>query len=453
MNFGYERYNTEIIAQTDKKRICAYFVVSDLHKVNEADLRLKTEELTEEVAKHEDWILESVIWDAKHGIDTNHEGLNTILEKAKNNEFDILLVHHLSIISHQGGKIFDYALQLHLREKSIYGIVDNIHSFDELAESIPLTTARKKQYENLKAPKEKPKAKSKAKTATEPRPQKVPRISEGYTVGKLTVMERLPEKKNGFSYWLCKCECGGEIKLDTRNIQRGTVRDCGCETRVKPGQRDLTGMRFGKLVCLEPTFVRGKSGGTVWKCQCDCGNVCEAVSTQLTQGYKKSCGCLSHPPLKEFIGKQFGDLEVIEYAGKWNGVHHWKCKCKCGNETVTTQSNLQIGHTQSCGCRQETVFIENLQLYDGTSVTILESIAKGTMLKTNKSGYRGVFQTPNGKWCAQITFKRKTYHLGIYDDIQDAVKARKRGEEMHDEFLEWYYANIKNKEENKDGES
>jgi len=237
---------------------------------------------------------------------------------------------------------------------------------------------------------------------------KVPRICEGYTIGKLTVRERLPEKKNGFSYWRCECECGGEIALDTRKIQRGTARDCGCETRVKPGQKDLTGVRFGKLVCLEPTDERGKSGGTVWKCQCDCGNTCLAVSTQLTHGYKKSCGCVGHPPLKKFIGKQFGDLTVIDYVEKKNGVHLWRCKCKCGGEAVVCQSNLQIGHTTSCGCKQEKQIIDNLQLYDGTSVTLLESAAKGKLLSTNKSGYRGVFQTPNGKWCAQITFKRKT---------------------------------------------
>ena len=275
---------------------------------------------------------------------------------------------------------------------------------------------------------------------------KVPKICEGYTVGMLTVKERLPEKKNGYSYWRCECECGGEISLDTRTLQRRTVRDCGCETVVKPGQKDLTEVRFGSLVCKEPTDQRGPSGGTIWKCECDCGNICYAVSTQLTHGYKKSCGCLGHPPLKKFIGRYFGDLEVVEYAGKWDGVHHWKCKCKCGNETVVCQSNLQIGHTRSCGCKQEKQIYENLQLYEGTSVTILES-AKRTMLKNNKSGYRGVFQVPNGKWCAQITFKGKKYHLGIYEDIMDAVRARKRGEEMHDEFLEWYYANVKNKKE------
>lgn len=269
---------------------------------------------------------------------------------------------------------------------------------------------------------------------------KVPKIAEGYTVGKLTVAERTKERISGYSVWHCVCECGGEIHLDTRTLQRRTVRDCGCTTLVAPGQKDLVGVRFGRLICLEPTSERSKGGGTIWRCQCDCGNSCLAVSTQLTRGYKKSCGCLGHPPLKKFIGKRFGDLEVIAYEEKKNGVHLWRCRCKCGNEAVVCQSNLQGGHTKSCGCLQEKQILDNLKLCDGTSVAILEA-SKRKLLKSNKSGYTGVYQRPNGRWTAQITFKGKTYCLGTFDDIQDAVKARKRGEEMHDAFLAWYYSN------------
>ena len=149
MNFGYEKHNADVISGTDKKRICGYFVVSDLHKVIDVDIRFRTQELLEEVAKHEDWMLESIIWDANHRVDTNREGLNTILEKAKNDEFDILLLHHVTIISRQGGKTFDYVLQLHKLDKSVYGIIDNIHSLDELVKSLHLSIPRKKQYEEL----------------------------------------------------------------------------------------------------------------------------------------------------------------------------------------------------------------------------------------------------------------------------------------------------------------
>ena len=151
MNFGYEKHNTDKIPTTDKKRICVYFTVLDTHKITPVDLRFRTNELLEEVAKHDDWILESVIWDANHKIDTNREGLNTILDKARNDEFDILLLHHATLISRSGSKTFDWTVQLHLLGKSLYGIVDGIHSFDELAEAMHLTVARQKQYEALKA--------------------------------------------------------------------------------------------------------------------------------------------------------------------------------------------------------------------------------------------------------------------------------------------------------------
>ena len=150
LKFGYEKYNTEAIANTDKIRICAYFVVSDFQKDFAVSVRLGTEELLDEIEKHEDWILESVIWDANHKVDTNREGLSIILEKAKNNEFDILLMPHCMVISRSGSKNFDYTVQLYKLDKSIYGITDGIRSFDALVENIHLTPARQKQYDELK---------------------------------------------------------------------------------------------------------------------------------------------------------------------------------------------------------------------------------------------------------------------------------------------------------------
>lgn len=269
----------------------------------------------------------------------------------------------------------------------------------------------------------------------------LPRIELGVCIGKLRVLEATDQRKGGYIVWRCTCGCGGEILLDTRTLQRGTVRDCGCETKVRPGQKDLTGQRFGRLVCLEPTKERSKNGGgVIWRCRCDCGNECLAPSGQLLKGYKKSCGCLSHPPLKEYIGKRFGMLTVIEYAGKKDGMHRWKCRCDCGRETIVGQTLLQSGQTKSCGCLQTSVIRENLKLAEGTSVTILESL-KHHKNTNNTSGYTGVYQNKkSGRWIAQIGFQGKMYYLGSFEKKEDAVKARKAGEEMHEEFLEWYYS-------------
>ena len=266
-----------------------------------------------------------------------------------------------------------------------------------------------------------------------------PKVQPGYTAGNLTVVQATEQRKAGYTVWVCRCVCGNEILLDTRYLQRRTVSDCGCITKVKPGQRDFTGQRFGRLVCIEPTNERKFNGSIVWKCVCDCGTECTAAGRQLTLGYKKSCGCWGHPPLKDFVGRKFHQLAVIDYAGKKAGMHRWRCRCDCGKETVVGQTLLQSGKTKSCGCLQEQIILENLKLCEGTSVAILEA-SKRKLLPRNKSGYTGVYQNKrNGKWIAQITFKKKTYYLGSYEKIEDAVKARLRGEEMHDGFLEWYY--------------
>ena len=279
-----------------------------------------------------------------------------------------------------------------------------------------------------------------------------PEIKIGYRVGMLTVESKTDKRKNGYTIWLCKCDCGGEIQLDTRCLQRGTVTDCGCVSVVKPGMLDLTGQRFGKLVCLRPYEEKDIRGNTQWVCQCDCGNTCVAALHQLRAGYKKSCGCLSQLTIKDYVGKRFNKLTVIEYAGKWDGMHRWKCRCDCGNETIVGQTLLQSGKTKSCGCLRIIKKADSSAnpaykgFVDGTNIGILEARMSKPPIASNTSGYNGVYLNVNGMWTAQITFKNKTYYLGSFSDIQDAVLARKQGEEMFENFLEWYYAAYPQKE-------
>lgn len=280
-----------------------------------------------------------------------------------------------------------------------------------------------------------------------------PKIEVGYRVGMLTVVSATPQRKGSYTIWQCRCDCGGEILLDTRTLQRGSVRNCGCQKRVvAPGARDLTGQRFGKLVCIEPTEKRGPGGSVYWRCKCDCGNECLGTVFNLTQGKKTSCGCVGHPPLKDWIGKRVGFLTIIAYEEKRGDTHFWRCRCDCGNETVVAQSTLLHGHTQSCGCLKNSVYQENFQQIDSTNVSLLESQLQGGTYSTNKSGYNGVyFDRRKGKWVAEITFKRKKYYLGAYADIMDAVKARRKGEEMYEDFLDWYYTEYRKGKERATG--
>lgn len=270
------------------------------------------------------------------------------------------------------------------------------------------------------------------------------KIGPGFSCGKLTVIADTGQRKNGYTIWQCSCQCGGSICLDTRTLQRGTVTHCGCVSKVKAGQKDLTGRRFGKLLVLEPTDLRGRGGALIWRCRCDCGNETLAVSTQLLRGYKKSCGCLKNHPIKEYEGKRFGQLTVISYAGKKDGMHRWRCRCDCGRETVVGQTLLQSGKTKSCGCLKNKIITQNMRFVEGTSVALLESAGR-RLISSNSSGYNGVyFSAKSKKWIAQIGFKGKTYYLGSFQNLEEAVQVRKKAEErLYGGFLQWYYENHK----------
>jgi len=53
--------------------------------------------------------------------------------------------------------------------------------------------------------------------------------------------------------------------------------------------KDLSGMKFGKLTVMYRNGSR--CGFALWRCKCECGNECDVLSTNLTNGRSKSCGC------------------------------------------------------------------------------------------------------------------------------------------------------------------
>lgn len=57
--------------------------------------------------------------------------------------------------------------------------------------------------------------------------------------------DKVFERKPHYKQYLCQCECGNQIILESRNLK--SMTSCGC--RMKKNLY-LTGMRFGKLIVL-----------------------------------------------------------------------------------------------------------------------------------------------------------------------------------------------------------
>ena len=148
---------------------------------------------------------------------------------------------------------------------------------------------------------------------------------------------------------------------------------------------------------------------------------------------------MSHPPLKDYVGRRFGRLAVLSYDGKRKGKHFWKCRCDCGETAVVAQSNLQSGKTKSCGCLNKEQLIKSLGIVGGTSIRQLEYYQRH-LSAYNTSGYNGVYQDKkSGKWHAQISMNGKSKCLGRYASKESAITARQRVDQQITAFLTQYY--------------
>ncbi len=262
----------------------------------------------------------------------------------------------------------------------------------------------------------------------------------GRTFGKLTAMQCV-EGSRSKGVWECRCDCGRMKRVSYHSLVQGGSKSCGC-SRAQASAKDLTGQRFGRLVALERTGEK-KGSNLVWRCRCDCGRETTATSNSLLQGNTRSCGCLQEESkraaYRDIAGQRFGRLVALEPLKKRSGGSVvWKCRCDCGQENEYPVKTLLEGKAQSCGClkRENDVLQNKLHYIDGTCVEFLENM--GRLRSDNTSGYPGL-KLVRGKWQARITFKKKTYYLGVYADKEEAIRIRKLAEEkIFGEFLDWY---------------
>ena len=132
-------------------------------------------------------------------------------------------------------------------------------------------------------------------------------------------------------------------------------------------KKDLTGIRFGRLVALRRIEVQKNNKIIVkWHCKCDCGNEKDILMSSLTSEKTKSCGCIRKETtaklrLNDITNQKFGKLTAlfrIENSTDSNNHSKWHCKCSCGNELDVPVDSLVGGSTQSCGCLKKELVIK-----------------------------------------------------------------------------------------------
>lgn len=111
---------------------------------------------------------------------------------------------------------------------------------------------------------------------------------DGKTFGSLTVL-----RDTSTGRILCECSCGRQIEKSKASVKSGKTTSCG-KGPCHKGVKDLTGQIFGRLTAIEILVTKSNHAyGTLWKCKCKCGTMCEVVSHSLVNGITQSCGCIS----------------------------------------------------------------------------------------------------------------------------------------------------------------
>ena len=233
---------------------------------------------------------------------------------------------------------------------------------------------------------------------------------------------------------------------------------------------DLTGMTFGKLKVLyrgDDYVTPSGQHKPTWWCECSCGNpnLVNVMGTHLRTGHTQSCGCHNIFTTKQANTKsnkwdltgEYG----IGYTTNTNVPFYFdledfdKIKKYCWREdmgkngyivardiTKPHETKMVSLHRIIMDCPPE---MQVDHIYHNTKDNRKSKLRIVTPAQNNYNKFpskddsriTGVKKTENNKWVASITHLGKYHHLGTYDTKEEAIEARKKGEEKY--FGEYAY--------------
>lgn len=199
-----------------------------------------------------------------------------------------------------------------------------------------------------------------------------------------------------------------------------------------------------------------------WKCMCSCEkhNILYASGTNIRSGEVKSCGCLKKAVVIRMgeINKKFNKYDLTgEYGVGWtmnsNKEFYFDLedydliKDYCWSENhpnggysmlMTYDSHIKKYVSFHRLLKPEWNIIDHIdrntlnnRKNNLRQVTHAENMRNTTLRKTSKTGFIGVHERKSAKknkWLAYIGINKEIKYLGVFQNKDDAIKARLRAE-------------------------
>ena len=231
-------------------------------------------------------------------------------------------------------------------------------------------------------------------------------------------------------------------------------------------KEDLTGLEFERLTVLKRIEDRIMNNGQAkaqWLCECSCKehNQIRVLGVDLKRKHTKSCGCLAREKAME-VGKSRHYINKYNLEGE-HGIGFTK-----KNEQFWFDKEDYQLIKDYCWYYNKKGYVEAYDFDKDTHITLhrlimgfpsapldvdhkthpprnehkvdnrkanLEIVTKShnsmnhVTLMNNTSGCSGVNWLKHlNKWRARIVVDHKEIHLGVFEDIQDAIEARRNAE-------------------------
>jgi hypothetical protein len=187
----------------------------------------------------------------------------------------------------------------------------------------------------------------------------------------------------------------------------------------------------------------------MWNCECECGNEVAIQSIHLRSGMTRSCGCFRREALKEL--RTTHGMSDTRFYRIWSAM--WN-RCRNTNDKfyeiyggkgisvcdewksfdVFKDDMLEEYETHVEEHGENNTFIDRVEgsgNYEPSNCrwATNEQQSRNT---SSKSGHKGVQRSSDGKkWVANISVNYKLIYLGIYEDLEEAMKARKEAEKIY----------------------
>jgi hypothetical protein len=234
---------------------------------------------------------------------------------------------------------------------------------------------------------------------------------------------------------------------------------------------DISGQRFGRLVAIEPCedWISPSSGKhkSQWLCQCDCGNQCKVTTNDLTSKNKQSCNCLYYETIADRhkynkynldgeygIGYTENGTEFYFDLEDYDKIKEYRWTEENGYIICYKMQNGKKYRIQMHRLLMELPMKDNTQIVDHKNLQRNDNRKENLRICTysqnqcnrdrqhetraSKSGYTGIeiIHTKKGdRYRVRIAINGKEHYLGYFYNLQDAIVARKNGEEKyHGEF-------------------